>query len=427
MAKSRRASGGGSTKNSKNNKQKKDNKKNKPNSKSRSSNNSGVKLPSHKSNAPPWQVLSPKDAKKNAQREQKRRELAKEGIQMEEDDDETAVMSLSGTLLSEADQKLTKWRPFNPSTTPYGMKLIGSYLSKKPPPRLGVPEIAFLGRSNVGKSSLLNRLSSRVGGDEARVGKTPGATASVNLYALLGKPKQKYSMQDAKIILGLTDLPGFGYAKLARVVQDKIQVAAERYLGKRKELALGILLVDARRVPSEDDRTVLASLYDLGLPIVVVATKIDKLSKKELEPAMESIRDRLGLPDGQPLCVSSVTGEGTKELWRIMMEACESKVEEVINELKKTSTEDDDNDTIQLDDEGNLRLPDSNEDDDQYSQGYDWLQDSPIVYDYGPDNTNEEVTESRGNNVPEEQIELAAMKLKDLQKITRRMEREGEI
>jgi len=78
----------------------------------------------------------------------------------------------------------------NPVTTPSGLTMIGAYLDKRLPPSLGVPEIAFLGRSNVGKSSLLNRLVSKAGGDSARVGKTPGATAAVKLYALLGQKRR---------------------------------------------------------------------------------------------------------------------------------------------------------------------------------------------------------------------------------------------
>lgn len=170
--------------------------------------------------------------------------------------------------------------------------------------------LPFFLRSNVGKSSLLNRLSSfsrREEGfnDVARVGKTPGATASVNLYAFYDKKE--------KPLLGFVDLPGFGYAKLSKGIKESVQQTAEKYLGKRTELVLGILLVDIRRVPSEDDRIVLAALFDMGVPIVVVATKTDKLSKNEVEYRLEDIRDGLGLPEGQPMRVSSRTGEGDRK------------------------------------------------------------------------------------------------------------------
>ena len=351
---------------------------------SKAAQRSSAVLPSQKSKAPPWQVLSTKEAQVNVQTERKRRELAKQGIEMEVQEGE-APKALSKALLSDADRQLVGWKRFNPTTVPCGMTFVGAYLEKRLPPRLGVPEIAFLGRSNVGKSSLLNKLSaSALGGDndEARVGKTPGATASVNLYAMLGKPNKQKA--DPKPVLGLVDLPGFGYAKLSKEVQASVQLAAERYLGNREELALGILLVDARRVPSDDDRAVLAALYDLGLPIVVVATKIDKLAKNELEPAIDVICDRLGLPDGQPLCISSVTGEGTKDLWRIIMDACETKVDEINDKLQRTGGEEaEEVGTYQLDEYGDPILPDGDGDALSYEQGFDWIQDSTVMYEYG--------------------------------------------
>jgi len=158
----------------------------------------------------------------------------------------------------------------------------------------------------------------------ARVGKTPGATASVNLYAVKGRKSRRREMD----LLGFADLPGFGYAKLSKSVKESVEAAAERYLARRKELVLGILLVDVRRVPSEDDRAVLAALYDMGVPLLVVATKVDKLKANALPKAVEGVRVNLGLPEGQPLCVSSVSGEGIKEVWKILLDACEEKVEE---------------------------------------------------------------------------------------------------
>ena len=109
------------------------------------------------------------------------------------------------------------------------------------------------------------------------MGKTPGATASVNLYSLNASAAKKN-----RPLLAFADLPGFGYAKLSKEVKESVEMAAERYLGKRKELALGILLVDVRRVPSDDDRAVLTALYDMGVPILVVATKIDKIGSKNM-------------------------------------------------------------------------------------------------------------------------------------------------
>mmetsp|Transcript_20592 Transcript_20592/g.44511 ORF Transcript_20592/g.44511 Transcript_20592/m.44511 type:complete len:335 (+) Transcript_20592:496-1500(+) len=334
------------------------------------------------------------------------------------------------------------------------MAYIGSYLGKNVPPQLGVPEVAFLGRSNVGKSSLLNRLTETVvkrsggGGadagptDRARVGKTPGATAAVNLYAILGKPKggskralnaAASSASSSKPVLGLADLPGFGYAKLSKDTKANVEQAAEKYLGSRRELALGVLLVDARRVPSDDDRAVLAALYDMGVPIVVAATKVDKLGSNALGPALEEVADGLGLPDGQPLCVSSVTGEGVNELWRIVLDACETRVEELIRKAEGNAASADDDEEI---------FEDS--DDFEYDQGYDWIQSFGEDQHYNGeeegdwdgdgdgryDDDEEARSESRWKMKLNEERQAAdneAQKLKNLKKVARRLERKGEV
>ena len=125
----------------------------------------------------------------------------------------------------------------------------------------------------------------------------------------MGQPKRSnnnVNVQggEAKPILGFTNLPGFGYAKLSKETKI-VEEDAERYLGKQCELGLGVLLVHSCRTPSADDRAVLAALFDMDMPLVVVATKLDKLKGSEVESAMRTIREGLGLPDGQPL--SAVT------------------------------------------------------------------------------------------------------------------------
>ena len=407
----------------------------------RASQRAAVVLPGVKTRAPPWQVLSAKDAKKNVEKEKKRRQFAREGIHDTVDDEQEEQQYKSKALMSDANRILLKWKRFNPTTDPCGMSFIGSYLEKRLPPILGVPEVAFLGRSNVGKSSLLNRLSasaknSKHASDEARVGRTPGATASVNLYAMLGQAKQNTEV--TKPILGLVDLPGFGYAKLSKEVKEAVQLAAERYLGKRDELALGILLVDARREPSEDDRVVLAALYDMGVPLVVVATKVDKLANSEVDSSLEIIRRGLGLPHGQPLCVSSVTGEGTKELWKIILEACEVRVEEIRDKLERAGKKKDqaaeELETVPLNNEGYPLLFDDGEDL-VYDQGFDWVHDSAVMYGGDSEDYEEEEEEAGKGNENEEKEGFddmnydnkEAYKLKNLKKRVRDMERRGEI
>lgn len=421
-----------------------------------------------KSGGPPWQVMGGNDMKNNVNAEKVRRERIKMGLDDPSVGDankdlQKADVSVSNKLMSTADRAMLSWKRFNPISAPSDLTMVGAYLGRQLPPSLGVPEVAFLGRSNVGKSSLLNRLISKAGGDTARVGKTPGATASVNLYALLGKSKNKGGSKlpggEAKPILAFTDLPGFGYAKLSKETKQNVEEAAERYLNKRRELALGVLLVDSRRVPNADDRAVLAALFDMGVPLIVVATKSDKLKGSEVESAMTTIREGLGLPDGQPLRVSGVTGENVRDLWRIILDACESRVEELKTAMeegrddggvmRKTEDEEsnDDDDSHSdpwFEDDGSDEEEDvEDEDDVYYDQGYDWVQGETLadteevaggVYGsksfYDGDDFVEDTDEkddSQKWNEEKQWRENEAMKLKNLKKRVKEMEKRGEI
>jgi GTP-binding protein len=393
-----------------------------------------------KSSTPPWQVLSTKEAKENVSKEISRRNQIKEGLvpthqpTASKNSPREASQVLSKEFLVDADRKLLNWKPFNPDKAIMDMKMVGAYLDDRQlPPRLGVPEVAFLGRSNVGKSSLLNRLTASAvqSSTKARVGKTPGATASVNLYSLYNRKE--------KDLLGFVDLPGFGFAKLSKDTKAAVEAAAEHYLGKRKELMLGILLVDIRRTPSEDDRAVLAALFDMGVPIAVVATKTDKISStNEREKQLFEINQQLGLPEGQPLCVSSVTGEGIRDLWRIVLEACEAGVAEKFAQYQEKSAETDDEDDYDDDEEGIGAFEDS--EDIVYDQGYDWvhgnyyeddMEEGEEDGDYVGDDDSYEFEDdddffydsdisNAQNNPPKET-------LKDLRKRVRDMERRGDV
>ena len=424
--------------------------------------------PTKKKSAPPWQVLSTKDTKRNLDLEKQRRAGIQTGIlptdatlddvlmlrqQQQQDqphNDGQGMRSLSSppktlskAFLDPASAQFLNWRRFNPMKKTAGLRFVGSYLDDSPGlPRRGVPEIAFLGRSNVGKSSLLNRLSkSAVGGsgsaDQARVGQTPGATASVNLYAL----------QDAqqRDLVAWVDLPGFGYAKLSKETQERVQAAAERYLSRRRELALGILLVDVRRLPSDDDRAILAALYDRRVPLLVVATKLDKLtSVSAREKQLRIICEGLGLPENQPLAVSSVTGDGCRELWRIILEACEQCVAEFKSRYDESAAVELLSDKQEEEKGGQDFYTNDNDFDDNdvddvaYNQGYDWIHGNPILYDtednsfdnsaddfYGDDYDDEEDLPYRDAS-PEEAPPVRET-LKSLRKKARDMERRGEL
>ena len=414
-----------------------------PNASSSSSSSSNMNNTPKKSvHLPPWQVMSAKDIKKNIESEIQRRDAVRDGtlsssVVTSSTADTQADITASSSLLTNTDRQLLNFKRFDPKRDIDSMTFKGAFLGTRTPPRLGVPEVAFLGRSNVGKSSLLNTLSKKASNtsqmDTAVVGKTPGATASVNLYSLNASAAKKN-----RPLLAFADLPGFGYAKLSKEVKESVEMAAERYLGKRKELALGILLVDVRRVPSDDDRGVLAALYDMGVPILVVATKIDKIgSKNGLEKQLEEVRVGLGLPLGQPFSVSSVTGLGIKQLWGIIMDACEDKIDELREAIETGGEKVSEDDAeafgnVQLDEDGNYL------DDEAVAEGYEWIQsfayhdDSKDVAVFGSGNgkrkeLSEEARMKMKENEDMQAAENEAGKVKNLRKVVKKMQREGKV
>lgn len=181
---------------------------------------------------------------------------------------------------------------------------IGSFPSDTPV--IGLPEIALVGRSNVGKSSAINRLLMRT---TARVSRTPGRTQTVNLFRL----------GDGMVV---ADLPGYGFAKVPDAVHATWDTMMAEYLGGREDLRLVIVLVDARREPQELDRAMLDLLEHYAIPSVVVATKVDKLTRNQRHAAMSALRRGLVLPADQPLAFSSHTGEGRDALWDRIERAC---------------------------------------------------------------------------------------------------------
>ncbi len=169
-------------------------------------------------------------------------------------------------------------------------------------PAPGVPEVAFLGRSNVGKSSLLNAL---VGEKAAKVSQTPGRTRAINFFALLGPDQRQKKI--------FADLPGYGYAKISKSISAGWPAFIEPYLADRETLGLCICLVDSNVPPQDKDRQLIDWLRAAGREFAVVATKIDRLSGNERTRNLLAIKKGLELEEILP--VSSKTGHGLKELW----------------------------------------------------------------------------------------------------------------
>jgi GTP-binding protein len=171
-------------------------------------------------------------------------------------------------------------------------------------PAPGVPEIAFLGRSNVGKSSVINSL---VGAKLARTSNTPGRTRSINFYEVrwAGQPKSE---------LLFADLPGYGYAKVSREISADWARFVDPYLHQRPSLALCLALVDSNIPPQESDGQLLEFLATRGRPHAIVATKCDRLSGNQLQQAIRALGQAYG---GAPvIAFSAKTGAGKDELWQ---------------------------------------------------------------------------------------------------------------
>lgn len=166
-------------------------------------------------------------------------------------------------------------------------------------PETTLPEIAFAGRSNVGKSSLLNRLVGRK--KLARVSRTPGRTREINFF-------------NVNNLFILADLPGYGYARVSKERKAEWRPLLEGYLAKTPQLAGVVQLLDIRREPSEDDMAMLDFLAELEMPTIVVLTKRDKISKSAAAERVSHVARQLQLDPDQMIPFSSVTGEGRDDL-----------------------------------------------------------------------------------------------------------------
>jgi GTP-binding protein len=188
-------------------------------------------------------------------------------------------------------------------------KFIKSATSQEHFPPPGPPEIAFLGRSNVGKSSLINSL---LGEKVTHVSSTPGRTRTINFFGIYTSPKQL----EPEMIF--SDLPGYGYAKISRQISAEWPKFIEPYLAERQTLRLCISLVDANVPPQPSDRQLIEWLKNAGRDFLVVATKSDRLSGNKLRNALNLLRREHEVENILPY--SSKTGIGNAELWKIIRE-----------------------------------------------------------------------------------------------------------
>ncbi|MCI9642525.1 MAG: YihA family ribosome biogenesis GTP-binding protein [Eubacterium sp.] len=169
------------------------------------------------------------------------------------------------------------------------------------------PEITFAGRSNVGKSSLLNKLFNRK--NLARVSSVPGKTVTINFYNV---DNQRF-----------VDLPGYGYAKISKQERDRFGELMEGYFQSGRKINLVVQLIDMRHKPTADDYSMISFLEQMRIPFIVVLTKADKLKKKEYALREQSVITELNNPEYPVIPFSSVTGQGIDEIKKLIEKALE--------------------------------------------------------------------------------------------------------
>jgi GTP-binding protein len=180
-------------------------------------------------------------------------------------------------------------------------EFIISAVGPKQYPEDALPEIALAGRSNVGKSSFINKMLARKA--IARISSKPGKTQTLNFFKINGD-------------LYFVDVPGYGFAKVSKTEKEKWGKMIEQYFTNREDLKAVILLIDLRHPPTKDDQAMYGFLKHNGIPVIVVATKADKINRGQWQKHMKVVKETLELyPDDTLLLFSSETGQGKDEAW----------------------------------------------------------------------------------------------------------------
>jgi len=191
-------------------------------------------------------------------------------------------------------------------------EFIRSAVKKEDFPRDRLPQVVFCGRSNVGKSSVINRLLNHK--NFARVGGAPGKTIHINYFLI-----------DEKLYL--VDLPGYGYAKVSKGERDRWGKLIEMWFADSSLMTLGVMIVDARHKPTEEDCIMCNWYKESGRPFVVLANKLDKLKKSEIEPNLACIRETLDLYDSVKIIpFSAEKGSGRQELLNMIIDHVEGRL-----------------------------------------------------------------------------------------------------
>jgi len=178
-------------------------------------------------------------------------------------------------------------------------EFIKSALKRSDYPKESLPEVAFAGRSNVGKSSLINTIVNRK--NLARTSSSPGRTQMLNFFRINNQ-------------IYFVDLPGYGFAKVPSQVRAQWKPMVEDYLKYRKTLKLVIIILDIRRSPGREDASLIRWLEAFGIPFLVVLTKSDKISKNQCSTQQKTIKNFLLLEDEELICFSAVTRKGRQEI-----------------------------------------------------------------------------------------------------------------